>query len=307
MRCQIMNKPIQKSLNEGQNGNRPTLVKTKLGLKRSVSSPALIWQGKCESFFKAHDETEKFQLVVTSPPYNIGKSYETRRSLEDYLEWQKSIIENCVKRLSETGSICWQVGNFVENGEIHPLDIELAPFFRSLGLQLRNRIIWKFGHGLHNKRRFSGRYETILWFTKGKEYKFNVDAVRIPSKYPNKKHFKGPNVGKLSGHPLGKNPEDVWEIPNVKNNHVEKTDHPCQFPVGLIERLILALTDRNDKVFDPFAGVGSAGVAAILHGRRTWNCELDPGYAATAAKRFKRAFIGEEPYRPHVKPIYQPR
>ena len=67
----------------------------------------------------------------------------------------------------------------------------------------------------------------------------DVDPIRVPQKYPNKKAFKGPNVGKLTGHPLGKNPGDVWTIPNVKSNHVEKTDHPCQFPVELVERLVL--------------------------------------------------------------------
>jgi len=120
-----------------------------------------------------------------------------------------------------------------------PLDIQFDPIFRKHGLSLRNRIIWHFGHGLHNKRRFSGRYEVILWYTKSDNYVFNLDDVRIPSKYPGKRHFKGPKTGQLSGNPKGKNPEDVWDIPNVKSNHVEKTEHPCQFPVGLVERLIL--------------------------------------------------------------------
>lgn len=148
------------------------------------------------------------------------------------------------------------MGNYVDNGEIIPLDILLYPIFSSFKLKLRNRIVWHFGHGLHASKRFSGRYEVILWFTKTDEYVFNLDNVRVPQKLPNKKHFKGPNKGKLSGHPLGKNPSDVWEIPNVKSNHVEKTIHPCQFPVELIERLVLALTDEGDWVFDPFIGGG---------------------------------------------------
>lgn len=157
-------------------------------------------------------------------------------------------------RLKETGSICWQVGNYVENGDIIPLDIEFAPIFRCLGMHLKNRIIWHFGHGLHSKNRFSGRYEVVLWYTKSEQYTFNLDDVRIPAKYPGKRSYHGAKKGQLSGNPQGKNPEDVWDIPNVKGNHVEKLEHPCQFPVGLAERLVLALTNKGDLVFDPFRG-----------------------------------------------------
>jgi len=202
-----------------------------------------------EQFLDALPEEPIFDLVVTSPPYDIGKSYETRMPLEEYIAWQERIIRKIYLRLKDHGSICWEVGNYVNNGEIVPLDIALAPIFHNLNMHLRNRIIWHFGHGLHSKKRFSGRYEVILWYTKSDDYTFNLDAVRIPSKYPGKRHFKGPNKGKLSGNPLGKNPEDVWEIPNVKGNHIEKTIHPCQFPVGLIERLVLALSNEGNLVF----------------------------------------------------------
>ena len=135
--------------------------------------------------------------------------------------------------------------------------------FKGFGLKLRNRIIWRFNHGLHCKKRFSGRYETILWFTKNDEYVFNLDPVRVPSKYPGKRHFKGPKRGQLSGNPLGKNPSDiwdvvqqdwedeVWDIPNVKANHPEKTEHPCQFPVELVQRCVLALTQPGGSRFRP--------------------------------------------------------
>src|SRR5690606_32891781 len=194
----------------------------------------------------------KFDLIITSPPYNIGKSYETKGSIESYLSNQKKIIEQLVRLLSDKGSICWQVGNYVNNGEVFPLDIFYYNIFKDLGLKLRNRIIWHFGHGLHASNRFSGRYETILWFTKTDNYIFNLDDVRVPSKYPGKRHFKGPKKGQLSGNPKGKNPSDIWEIiiqdwenelwniPNVKSNHPEKTEHPCQYPIELVERCILA-------------------------------------------------------------------
>lgn len=247
-----------------------------------------------------------FDLVVTSPPYNIGKEYENQMPLDEYVAWQKRILEKIYLRLKPSGSICWQVGNYVDNGSIVPLDFEFAPIFRQLGMQLRNRIIWRFGHGLHSKKRFSGRYEVVLWYTKTDDYVFNLDDVRIPAKYPGKRSFKGPNKGQLSGNPLGKNPEDVWDIPNVKGNHVEKTIHPCQFPVGLIERLVLALTNEGELVFDPFCGVASTGVAALLHKRNFWGCEVIKEYIETGRERLNATVAGTVRYRPYDQPIYDP-
>ena len=200
----------------------------------------------------------RMKLVVTSPPYNLGKSYEPRISLAAYLESQERVISECVRLLHPQGSICWQVGNFVDDGEIVPLDALLYPIFKGFGLKLRNRIVWHFGHGLHSSKRLSGRYETINWWTKNDDYTWHLDPIRVPAKYPNKRHFKGPNAGKLSGNPKGKNPSDVWEFPNVKSNHPEKTVHPCQFPVELVERLVLSMTDPGDSVLDPYMGVGSS-------------------------------------------------
>jgi len=268
----------------------------------------LLWNGQVESFLKRLPDTTTFDLIVTSPPYNLGKEYETRVELSKYLAWQEKIIDMVVPRIRPGGSLCWQVGNFVENNEVFPLDMELAPIFKKQGLRLRNRIIWQFGHGLHSRKRFSGRYEVVLWYTKSdsakSDYTFNLDPVRVPSKYPGKKHFKGPNVGNFSGNPLGKNPEDIWSIPNVKSNHIEKTIHPCQFPVGLVERLVLSLSNPGDLVFDPFAGVSSTGVAAALHDRRFWGCETVKEYVDIGVKRITDALTGQAQYRPHDKPIY---
>lgn len=217
----------------------------------------------------------------------------------------------CYNSINDTliktgGSICWQVGNYVDKGEIIPLDTLLFPIFNGLGLKLRNRIIWHFEHGLHSKNRLSGRYETINWFTKGTEYVFNLDPIRVPQKYPNKRHFKGPNRGELSGNPLGKNPGDVWQIPNVKNNHVEKVDHPCQFPVELIERLVLSLTDVGDWVFDPFLGTGTSIIAAIRHDRKGAGAEIVERYTEIANERIHLELAGVLKTRPMNKPIYNP-
>lgn len=274
------------------------------GIDSASLSDNIVFAMDVEQLLDSLPEKPIFDLVVTSPPYNIGKEYEKKTDLKKYIEWQERIIRKIYVRLKDAGSICWQVGNYVDNGTIIPLDFEFAPIFKNLDMQLRNRIIWHFGHGLHSKKRFSGRYEVVLWYTKTDQYTFNLDPVRIPSKYPGKRSFKGPHKGELSGNPLGKNPEDVWDIPNVKSNHVEKTSHPCQFPVGLIERLVLAMTNQGELVFDPFAGVSSSGVAAIIHGRRFWGCEVVDEYVKISCERLQQSIEGSVKYRPFDKPIY---
>ena len=251
---------------------------------------------------------KSMKLIVTSPPYNLGKKYEKRTSLERYLAEQTKTIAECVRLLHDEGSICWQVGNHIKpDGEVVPLDLVLYPLFTQHRLKLRNRIIWHFEHGLHCTKRFSGRYETILWFTKGEKYTFNLDPVRVPSKYPNKKYFKGPKAGQLSCNPMGKNPGDTWVIPNVKWNHVEKTEHPCQFPVELVERLVLSMTKPGDAVLDPYMGVGSSIIAAIKNNRWGYGCDNVPGYVDIAWDRIRELRAGTLRTRPMHKPVYDPR
>lgn len=246
------------------------------------------------------------RLVVTSPPYNIGKAYERSRTLEEYVDSQAEVIAECARALADDGSLCWQTGNYVRRGEIVPLDALLFPIFRGLGLRMRNRIVWHFEHGLHCTKRFSGRYETISWFSKSDDYFFDVDPIRVPQKYPNKRYFKGPRAGQLSGNPLGKNPGDVWIFPNVKHNHIEKTEHPCQFPVELVERLVLSMTEPGDLVLDPYMGVASTAIGAIRHGRRAAGAELDAEYHRIGVERLQAAWNGELRTRPMTRPVYQP-
>ncbi len=248
--------------------------------------------------------SEQMKLIVTSPPYNLDKEYETKSSFDDYLEAQKSVISEGVRLLHDRGTLCWQVGNYVENGEIIPLDAVLYPIFRQHGLKLRNRIIWHFGHGLHSTRRLSDRYETINWWTKSDDYTWNLDTIRVPAKYPGKRHFKGPNIGEISGNPKGKNPGDVWEIPNVKSNHLEKTIHPCQFPVELVERLVVSMTDLHDSILDPYMGVGSSVIAALKHGRSAYVCDTVREYVTIARQRVHQWDLGVFKTRPMGKPIY---
>lgn len=264
-------------------------------------------------------------LVITSPPYNIGKEYEKphRRSLDEYLDWLRPIIKKIAEKVAQDGHICWQVGNYVNKSEVFPLDYFFYEIISSLGFKLRNRIIWHFNFGLHAKKRFSGRYETVLWFSRSDQYFFNLEPVLVPQLYPGKRHSKarGNKAGRPSGNPKGKNPSDfwtfsprqaflddpIWEFPNVKANHPEKTIHPCQFPSELAERCVLALTRVGDCVLDPFAGTGTSIIAAAMHGRRGIGIDKSQEYIDLAQERLQKLYRGELKTRPLGKPVRTPK
>jgi adenine-specific DNA-methyltransferase len=224
-------------------------------------------------------------LIVSSPPYNVGQEYESKQTLAAYIDEQTAVLRECARVLKSTGSIFWQVGAFSEDGMLIPLDIRFFPILEGLQLIPRNRIMWVRQHGLHARRKFSCRHETILWFTKSSSYTFNLDAIRVPQKYQNKKHFRGDRKGEFSCNPDGKNPGDIWIFRNVKHNHEEQTIHPCQFPEDLIARIVLSATNTGDVVFDPYMGTGTVAVVARDHGRHFLGAELDPTYHATALRR----------------------
>ena len=224
-------------------------------------------------------------LVVSSPPYNIGKEYESRVALDGYLDGQGAVLAECARVLKDTGSVFWQVGTHVAGGSTIPLDVRFFPIMESLGLIPRNRIVWVRQHGLHAKKRFSGRHETILWFTKSDGYLFDVDPVRVPQKWPGKRGYKGANKGKPTCNPDGKNPGDVWLFRNVKHNHEERTAHPCQFPEDMVARIVLAASPPGGVVLDPYMGTGTVAVVARDLGRRFVAAETDPAYLEIARRR----------------------
>lgn len=267
-----------------------------------------------DAFSLAQDLPEQsIDLVVSSPPYNIGKVYEKGMfdSLEAYRTKLEGLIETLTTKLAPTGSICWQVGNHVKDGAVTPLDYVFFEIFSRQNFVLRNRIIWRFNFGLNAERRLSGRYETLLWFTKSGDYKFNLDSIRVPQIYPGKTKKTKAGVAP-SGNPKGKNPSDfwefdaqesftgqpVWDFPNVKANHPEKTFHPCQFPNEVADRCILAFTAPGDVVLDPFAGMGTVASCAEARGRVGLGFELDREYALQANERLALASAGNLVVRP---------
>lgn len=268
----------------------------------------------CARTFLQQLSDASVDLVISSPPYGIGKDYEHRKSLDEYTSWAEDMVSRLARVVRAGGSVCWQVGNYVCDGNSFPLDVIYLPIFWRHGFSLKNRIVWTFGHGMHATKRLSGRYETCLWLVKrdaaGGDVPptFNLDDVRTPSKEPGKRAYKGPRRGSLSGHPLGKNPSDVWQLmrtefdaghwdfPNVKSNHVEKcTDvaHPCQFPIELAERCVLAFSNENDLVVDPFCGLCATGVAALVHRRQFRGCDAHQPYVVAARERLARS--GSDP------------
>lgn len=278
----------------------------------SDSNDATLATMDCVAFLRTIPD-ESAQLVMTSPPYNIGKSYERKRSsVQEYIAAQQAVINEAVRITKRGGSICWQVGHYINgHAQIIPIDILLYPCFAAHEdkneIYLRNRIIWHFEFGCHSQHRFSGRHEVILWFTKGDEYNFRLDRLRIPQKYPGKRAYRGSKKGQFSGNPRGKNPGDVWIFPNVKGKHVEKTMHPCQFPIELADRLIEAFTDAGDLVVDPYVGAGTTVAAAILRGRRGAGSDTSAEFIRVARRRTKLAAAGKLNHRPRNRPIYKPQ
>jgi adenine-specific DNA-methyltransferase len=237
----------------------------------------------------------------------MGKEYDKSPSATDFVRQHEELFPILAKVLKPGGSLCWQVGHHVKNGKVIPLDALVYSVASQISeLTLRNRIIWTFSHGEHCSKRFSGRHETVLWFTKGDDYVFNQDAVRVPQRYPGKRHYKGPKKGQWSGNPLGKNPGDVWDIPNVKSQHVEKTEHPCQFPTALVRRLIRALTNQGDVVLDPFLGSGTTCVVSLLEQRNFVGCEIETKYLRIVRRRLDEVRRGTATLRADI-PIREPR
>ena len=228
-------------------------------------------------------------LVVTSPPYNIGKSYESVRPLEDYLAWCEEWLAEVYRVTAANGSFWLNLGYVDVPGAGKAVPLAYMLWDRSEFFLLQE-VVWNYGAGVACKRMFSPRNEKWLWFAKSEtDYVFNLDAVRDPDvKYPNQK-----KNGKLKCNPLGKNPTDVWQIPKVTSGEgrasKERTDHPAQFPIKLVERIVLACSNEGDLVLDPFSGSGSSGVAALAQGRRYMGFEIKPEYCELGTRRIRRA------------------
>lgn len=237
-------------------------------------------------------ESPLFSLTVTSPPYNIGKSYETPLPLDEYLAWCAHWIHEVYRLTLPYGAFWLNLGYFPVPGRAKALPIpyllwQQVPFF------LIQEVIWNYGAGVAGKKFFSPRNEKFLWYVKDEHrYTFNLDAVRDPNiKYPHQK-----KNGKIKVNALGKNPSDVWQFPKVTSgadrSSKERTAHPAQFPERVIERIMLSTSNAGDLVLDPFMGSGTTAVTALRLGRAVVGFEINAEYCTIAAARIERAIEG---------------
>ncbi|MDY6897135.1 MAG: site-specific DNA-methyltransferase [Cyanobacteriota bacterium] len=260
--------------------------KSFLGEPAYEDEDILIYQGDCLQLMN-HLPEGCVQLTVTSPPYNIGKEYESVLSLEDYIEWMAQWINQVYNCTSPDGAFWLNLGYLSLPNQAKAIPIPYL-IWDKIPFYLIQEIVWNYSAGVAGKLFFSPRNEKFLWYVKdSKNYTFNLDDVRDPNvKYPHQK-----KNGKLKCNTKGKNPTDVWQIPKVtsgKNrSSKERTAHPAQFPIQLVSRIILASSNPGDLVFDPFLGSGSTAEAAIRKGRKIVGFEINDLYIDMAIERIK--------------------
>lgn len=232
--------------------------------------------------------SESINLVLTSPPYNIGKSYENIMPVAEYVEWCSEWMTSLYSIVTNNGAFVLNLGYFEvpSKGKAVPIPYLLwdkSPFY------FLQEIVWHYEAGVASKKCLSPRNEKFLWYVKDRNnYTFNLDVIRDPNvKYPNQKKH-----GKLRCNPLGKNPGDVWAFPKVtsgeKRSSKERTKHPAQFPISVVEKFILGMSNTGDIILDPFLGSGSTCVASLKHKRKVIGFEISQEYCEIAKERIEK-------------------
>lgn len=269
------------------------LIRQSIGTPFFEAEDVLIYNLDCVAGIRQLGQGS-IDLTVTSPPYNIGKAYESSMLVDDYLSWCESWIHEIYENTSPRGAFWLNLGYFELQGRAKALPISYLLWQRS-PFYLQQEVVWNYGAGVSTKKMFSPRNEKFLWYLKDPEdYTFNLDAVRDPDvKYPNQK-----KNGKLKCNPLGKNPSDVWEFPKVtsgeKRSSKERTPHPAQFPLAVIDRIIKACSNSGDIVLDPFMGSGTTAIAALQNGRKVVGFEISRDYCELIRTRIRRFQAAQE-------------
>ena len=236
-------------------------------------------------------------LIVTSPPYNIdikygnktskgkiveskGVKYSDKMSEEEYREMLRKVFQECKRVLKDNGSIWINIKNRLINDEVVP-PFWIQDYFSDM--YLKNLLVWNFDWGGSTNKRFAPRYEFIFWYTMDKKnYTFNLDDVKVPALNYRPDRYKTQL----------KNPSDVWRVSMVSGNFAERTNHPAQYPERLIERVILAGSNKGDVVLDPFMGSGTTAVVAKKLKRNYIGYELVEEYVEMANNRLKN--VGDD-------------
>ena len=248
----------------------------------------ILYSGDSLQFLRLLSQSRfRVHLTVTSPPYNIGKEYETRQNLDDYLSWCEEWISLIRKVTVPTGALWLNLGYLEVPGKGQCVPIPYLLWDRT-PFHLVQEVVWWYGAGVATRKRFCPRNEKWLFYVcNPHRYTFNLDDVRDPNvKYPNQK-----KNGKLRCNPLGKNPSDVWYVPKVttgrNRSSRERTKHPAQFPLSLVTRIVKVSSNAGEVVLDPFSGSASAGIAAVGTGRVFVGFEIRKDYCNMSVERFE--------------------
>jgi len=233
-------------------------------------------------------EASSVDLIVADPPYNLGKNYgnnQDSKGFEEYLSFSKKWSTEAHRILKPTGTLYVFMGFRFISYIYHILDRELGMFFNSW-------IVWHYTQGMGRKKGFSPRHDDILMFTKSKRYKFNLDSVRVPQKY-----YRDRN------NMRGANPGDVWIFSHVHYCNENRQKHPTQKPEGLIERMVLASTDKGDLVVDPFCGSGTTLRVCQQLERDAIGMEINPEYVSMTKDRLSFSFQGFDSLDPRMERV----
>ncbi len=266
-------------------------VRDALGTPAYDRHNVLLYEGDCLDLLRRMPPGI-VDLAVTSPPYNIGKEYEVKRDVAEYIDWCDDWIAEIHRAAASSGAFWLNLGYLSVPEKARAIPIAYLLWDR-IPFYLVQEVVWQYGAGVAARLAYSPRNEKFLWYVRNQHaFYFDLDAVRDPNiKYPNQ--FKN---GKRKINLAGKNPGDVWSFPKVTSGRnrssTERTPHPAQFPMAVIDRIIKGCSRSDALVLDPFMGSGTTAEAAMRLGRPVVGIELNPAYIEIAARRLDRAAAG---------------
>ena len=233
-------------------------------------------------------ETESIDLIVADPPYNLGKDYGNNHDLkgfEEYILFTREWLSEAKRVLKPEGSIYVFMGVRFISYLYDIMDRDLKLFFNSW-------IVWHYTQGMGKTKGFSPRHDDILVFNKGKNFTFNLDDIRVPQKFYRERN-----------NMRGANPGDVWQFSHVHYSNPNRQNHPTQKPEGIIERIVLASSNKGDIVLDPFSGSGTTLRVCQQLGRKAIGFELNPEYVAMTEQRLSEPFSGFDSVDPRMERV----
>ena len=221
---------------------------------------------------------KSIDLIVTDPPYNLSKDYGNNKDnleFKDYISFSREWLTEANRVLKDNGSIYIFMGMKYISYIYQILENDLGLYFNSW-------ITWYYTQGIGKTKGYSPKHDDILLFTKDKKkFTFNLDSIRVPQKY-----YRSVN------NMRGANPGNVWEFSHMHYCNRNRKEHPTQKPEGLFERMILASSNENDVVLDPFVGSGTALRVCQQLNRSCIGIDINPDYIAMSEERLKLPFNG---------------